>query len=221
MKKNKNVFSFLLAFLATSVVFFFYFVVLGAGWFGSFGRLTDGWILAIAVFTVYDLIHRLINEKETVTKVYIAMVVLMLMSVFSFTWSTVQVKPAFLLSGIVVAIFLGAVAGLLPRIVALIKGDRADNADDGKAFTPDELQKKWTLLRVKLMKTENKEKRIKLLEENLLFKPVGDNINNALDLERPLIIRQGIAYLVSVAEGKEELKAEVEDAKNYIKSLVG
>lgn len=221
MKKNKNVFSFLLAFLATSVVFFFYFVVLGAGWFGSFGRLTDGWILAIAVFTVYDLIHRLINEKETITKVYIAMIVLMLMSVFSFTWSTVQVKPAFLLSGVAIAVFLGAVAGLLPRIVSLIKGNRADDSDDGKAFSPEELQKKWTLLRVKLMKTEKKEKKVKLLEENLLFKPVDDDINNALDLERPLIIRQGIAYLVSTAEKDEGLSKEVGNARAYINNLVG
>lgn len=221
MKKHKNVFSFLLAFLATSVVFFFYFVALGSGWFGAFGRITDGWILAVAVFTVYDLINRLLNERETITKVYIAMVVLMLMSVFSFTWSTVQAKPAFLLSGVAIALFFGAVAGLLPRVVALIKGTGAGNADDSKAYTPEQLQEKWAVLRIKLLKTAKKEKKIKLLEDNLLFKPLNDDINNSLDLNRPLIIKDGVAYLVSVVDGKAEFSTEVENAKHYIESLIG
>lgn len=209
MKKHKNVFSFMLAFLATSVVFFFYFVVLGSGWFGAFGRLTDGWILAIAVFTVYDLVNRLVNEKETITKVYIAMVVLMLSSVFSFTWSTVQAKPAFLLSGVAFALFLGAVAGLLPRIVSLFKGSGNNSSDDSEAYSTEQLQEKWALLRIKLLKTEKKEKKIKLLEENLLFKPLNDDINNSLDFERPLILKDGVAYLVSVAEKNDALKDEV------------
>ncbi len=221
MKKHKNVFSFMLAFLATSVVFFFYFVVLGSGWFGAFGRLTDGWILAIAVFTVYDLVNRLINAKETITKVYIAMVVLMLSSVFSFTWSTVQAKPAFLLAGVAFALFLGAVAGLLPRVIALIKGTRTSDSDDSKAYTAEQLQEKWALLRIKLLKTDKKEKKVKLLEENLLFKPLNDDINNSLDMERPLIFKDGVAYLVSVVEDKEDFKDEVATAKSYIESLIG
>ncbi len=218
--RKKPVFAFLLAFLSTTVVFYFYFVLLGSGLFGAFGRITDGWILAIAVFTVYDLFNRLFNDRSSITKVYIAMTVLMLLSVFSFTWSTVQADARFFMAGIATSIFLGAVAGLLPRIVSLIKNSRAGDAGTGEKLTGEDLQEKWDVLCIKLLRTKNVEKRRKLLYANLLFKVSGNTIHGELDTSSPLILSDGTAYTVDGAEGNEALSAQRDAAIVYIDELL-
>lgn len=226
--RTKTLLSILVAFLIASVLFCTISLVFGAGLFGAFAKLTDGLIFGVLVMMVYDLLSRLVFKERTVTKTYIAILVLLLINVTAFAMASVTVNRTFSIAGLAISAVTGISAGVLPYIVEHFKARRGDVAlDDKEELTAQDLQNEWAKSRSKVVSASNTESKRKLLERLLAYRCIGDSIYGALDLEKPLIVYKdanGNLYALSVASAKDkgiaEDSAEMKEAKAYIETLL-
>lgn len=210
-----------LAFIAASIVFAVIALCTGSGFFDVFAKITDGWIFGVLVMIAYDVITRLVMNRESINWVYIAMIVLIFINVVSFSVASETDSRTVLIAGLSVAAFFGAAAGLLPSVVSYIKAKRTGSSTDGEIATIEEAQVNWIKLRTKLL-GKKPEKQKAILYKELLFKLKEDKFTNELNPEAPLISYQGLAYTVEAAEATREIPVElINKAKAYIDMLIG
>lgn len=222
--RTKRLISILVGFLLASVIFCVLSVLFGAGVFGTFAKLTDGFIFGILVMMCYDLASRLIQRKETITKVYVAMQILLLVNVSAFAMASVTTNRMFSIAGLAVFVLTGVCAGVLPYVVDYIKNRRSSSAIvNQKELSADAIQAEWVKQRSKILAASKKETRVKMLRRCLAYCLVGDSIYGALDLEQPFIVytdTDGVSYALSVEsaldKGYSESNTEVANAITYI-----
>lgn len=230
MAKKRPFILFLIAFASATIIFSLISLVLGAGIFGTFSKVTDGWIFGILILQCYDFTRKVAFEKFKVTKTYISMQILILLNVICFSFASTTSDATFSLLGLAGALLFGIAAGILPVIVNRIKGNGAvADYEDTQANDESSYQKDWARIRSRIIDKEPS-KQIEILKDCLGFKLVGDDIYGALDLSQPLITGTlnsdgtTLGFTVNSAEkaGSEVTIADgvIESAVSYIESVV-
>ena len=214
----------LLAFLTASVLFGIVALIFGASFFDVFYKITDGWIFGILFMAAFDLYSKLAKHPEKVTPVYIVTLVSTLLSACMFCMAGMATDVRVCLIGITLAGLFGVVSATC-LLVPFVK-ERKQATLEMEEFSEETYQKNWVIVREKLLKMTDNEKKKALLEGFLLFHLVGDSIYNNVDMDNPLFTileKDGTQKLVPVTKAKSAgvSEEEIEGAKSYISALIG
>ena len=210
---KKKILTFGLAFVVATIVFSVISMVFGSDLFVTFTRLTDGWIFGVLLLCFYDMFRRLC-EGERLTKTYIAVQCLFLVNVVAFSYASTSVSTYW--AGVA-----GVFAVALPYIVRYIEDRRADNNDSDGEVDEDTLQKEWNTFVSKLMKISDKNRQKELLQKKLAFRLIGDNIFNALDVSRGMVVVDDLSMTVEMAVKNGVEQSKIDEANAYIDKLIG
>ena len=85
----------------------------------------------------------------------------------------------------------------------------------------DTLQKEWNTFVSKLMKISDKNRQKELLQKKLAFRLIGDNIFNALDVSRGMVVVDDLSMTVEMAVKNGVEQSKIDEANEYIDRLVG
>lgn len=226
MLKNKQFIRIVLAFLAASAVFAILALLQGATAFDVFAKLTDGWIFGVLLMIAYDVITRLVTDKDSIGWVYLVMLGLLFVNVCTFSFASETANNTVFVTCLAVSVFSGIAAGVFPTIVAHLQARRAGNAHGGETKAGEDLQAEWIKLRAKLEGKKPEVKR-KYLCKFLAFRVKDNNINNDLDFSAPLIPfsmvgEDALCYTVNAAMETREIPYElIDNAMKYIDSIIG
>lgn len=213
----------LLAFVTASALFGIIAMIFGASFFDVFFKITDGWIFGILFMSAFDLYSKLTKHPERITPLYIVRLVSALIAAIMFCMAGMVNDTRVCFIGLTLAgLFFGfaAVSVLIPFVK-----EKKEEAMELKEFSPEDYQKRWAVLRDKMMKL-SADKQTEILEKFLLFHLVGDSIYNNVDIKNPLFTisgEDGSPNYVPVARAEEfgVPAADIEKAREYIKALVG
>ena len=86
---------------------------------------------------------------------------------------------------------------------------------------PLTLQKEWNTYVNKLMKISDKNKQKELLQKKLPFRLIGDNIFNALDITRGMVVDGELSMTVEKAIENKVSAEKIAEANAYIDKLLG
>lgn len=229
MSKKKPFIGVLIAFLAASVIMLVTSVVVSI--FSGYGielamacfRLADGWVFGGLLLSALSLIERIKEERLSVE--YACGLVFVVLALLSFFVAITSGSKSSVLVGFICFVLFAVCSCAVPRVISHFKGkpgaaDAGDEADkDG--LQASDFEKQWTLVRARLAKMSGKEKKVKLLENTLLYLPKDLDINNGLDFSEPLISVGDEIYTVAAAEKKNAVsKIEIDTAKALIENLV-
>ena len=214
----------LLAFVTASVLFGIIALIFGASFFEVFFKITDGWIFGILFMAAFDLYSKLTKHPEKITPLYIVRLISTLIAAAMFCMAGMVADARVCYIGLVLAglfFLVAAISIALPFIK-----EKKDSLQMMKEFSPEEYQKRWAIVREKLLKMTETAKRAEILESFLLFRLVGDSLYNNVDFTQPLfdiVDTDGSRKLVPVSRAKEEGVSDEEIAKatEYITKLVG
>ncbi len=208
---KKKILTFGLAFVVATIVFSVISMVFGSDLFVTFTRLTDGWIFGVLLLCFYDMFRRLC-EGERLTKTYIAVQCLFLVNVVAFSYASTSVSTYWAGVALLISFVSGVFAIALPWIVGYIEDRRADNNDPDGEVDEDTLQKEWNTFVSKLMKISDKNRQKEL---------IGDNIFNALDVSRGMVVVDDLSMTVEMAVKNGVEQSKIDEANEYIDKLIG
>ena len=215
---KKKMFILAISFILATLMFVGISLILGISLFGSFQKVTDGWIFGILFMCVFDLVKK-ICDREEIRKSYIAIQVLLLVSVFAFSFASCTEDPKLMFSGILIAFVTGVASIVVSVAVHHIENcGNGDNCDCGLTDETD-LQKEWVKLRTKVLKLD-KERQKEVLRDKLAFRLVGDNLFNAIDTSRAMVSYNGYSMTVKAGETANADVSTLIEAESYIDSLV-
>ena len=217
---KKKILTFGLAFVVATIVFSIISMVFGSDLFVTFTRLTDGWIFGVLLLCFYDMFRRLC-EGERLTKTYIAVQCLFLVNVVAFSYASTSVSTYWAGVALLISFVSGVSAIALPYIVGYIEDRRADNNDPDGEVDEDTLQKEWNTFVSKLMKISDKNRQKELLQKKLAFRLIGDNIFNALDVSRGMVVVDDLSMTVEMAVKNGVEQSKIDEANEYIDRLIG
>lgn len=222
MIKKKSFLLMLVAFVSATLIFGLLSFVFGEDLWGIFTKLTDGWIFGVLFMLAFDITKRVVTDKESITKTYIVMVVLIFLNVVSFFTASYAKTLNWLIAGIACAVVFGVTAGLLPSVVNYIKNRRDGFSPNGKkAFTTDDIQNEWIKVRAKLVKAKDEKAKKEILYGFLAFRLKDDSIYNELDINQPLIKQDSFAMTVNSATKSGVVSEDsIDQAKSYIDSII-
>lgn len=229
MSKKKPLIGVLIAFLVASVIMLVTSVIVSI--FSGYGielamacfRLADGWVFGGLLLSALSLIERIKEEKLTAE--YVTGLVLIVLAILSFFVAITAGSGTCVLVAFIGFVLLAISGCAIPRIIIHFKGKPSD-ADGGNKAAEDGLQasdfeKQWALVRARLAKTSDTDKKVKLLENTLLYFPKDLDINNGLDFSEPVISVGDELYTIAAAEKKGTIsKLDIDTAKALVANLV-
>ena len=223
--KNKmrgNFIRSVLGIVAATIIISLVTMMCGSSFFGVFAHLTDAWVGIIFYAVAFNVLGKLVRDREDITPAYIVMMSSLVLSGIMFLMASATANRVVAIAGLGLAMLFGLVAGAL-RFIPWIKDYKAKAGDAIKPFDAEDYQKKWVKVRERLLKL-SPEKQKDLLKAFLCFRLVGDSIYNNVDVNTPLftIPDDGGTIVLSVDKARnagvsEEAVASVE---GYIASVV-
>ena len=229
MSKKKPLIGMLVAFAIASVLMLVVSVTVSlvSGYGTEFAlaclRLADGWVFGVLVIATLSLMER--KKEENCTAEYVTGLVFIVLSILSFFVAITAGSLSGVISAFICFVLFALCAVAVPQVIRIVKHKKGLDGDGNKVdrekLSQADFNAQWAKVRAKLAGLKDIEKKKKLLENTLLFFPLGLDINNGLDFTQPVLMKDDDLYTIAAAVRTGDIdEGEIKIAESLVDELL-